>query len=412
MNSPYQTLTSPALGLLRPTPARSSDATLLKKAQLTGLLETICQVLELTENQFATAKSRYEAVGSWLADPVSPILRAASIYPQGSVALQTTVKPLAREEHDLDLVCLVAGINSAYPPATLKRLIGDRLKANGRYTDIVEEKPRCWRINYANEFHLDITPAIPNPACGNGGELVPDKKLQEWKASNPKGYRQQFEERAALKPQLLLLKAEFAEAWNRVEALPNPTQFKGILRRVVQLAKRHRDQWFSQRNADHAPISIIITTLAARSYEHCVRNNVYETELDVAQDVIRRMPEFIQRVTLGGREYYYVWNETTQGENFAEKWNADPKLAKGFYDWHTEFHAGALSFIEAVGLDSINRDLAYCFGESTVNKAMGIYTGSIGAARANGLLSVTSGLGLSVGPALGVPIKRNTFFGR
>ena len=32
--------------------------------------------------------------------------------------------------------------------------------------------PRCWRLSYANEFHMDITPSIPNPNCRFGGELV------------------------------------------------------------------------------------------------------------------------------------------------------------------------------------------------------------------------------------------------
>jgi len=33
-------------------------------------------------------------------------------------------------------------------------------------------------LNYANEFHMDITPSIMNPECTNGGELVPDKELR------------------------------------------------------------------------------------------------------------------------------------------------------------------------------------------------------------------------------------------
>jgi hypothetical protein len=46
--------------------------------------------------------------------------------------------------------------------------------------------------NYAGEFHLDITPSIPNPGCPKGGVLVPDKAQQAWTPSNPKGYKTLF----------------------------------------------------------------------------------------------------------------------------------------------------------------------------------------------------------------------------
>jgi hypothetical protein len=52
---------------------------ILRKAQLTGILERICQGLELSQTQFESAKSRYEAVGRWLADSADPRLAAASI---------------------------------------------------------------------------------------------------------------------------------------------------------------------------------------------------------------------------------------------------------------------------------------------------------------------------------------------
>src|SRR5260370_42444320 len=106
--------------------------------------------------------------------------------------------------------------------------------------------PRCWRLSYANEFHMDITPSIPNPNCRLGGELVPDKTLKVWKPSNPKGYQRLFDERAKLVPIIRLRKsaaaADTAEA--NVEPYPTAGGFKGILRRIVQIAKRHRDMHF------------------------------------------------------------------------------------------------------------------------------------------------------------------------
>ncbi|WP_192849683.1 hypothetical protein [Phaeobacter porticola] len=46
-----------------------------------------------------------------------------------------------------------------------------------------------------------------------------------------------------------------------VEPFPIRQSVKGILRRAVQLLKRHRDQHFLEIAEEVAPISMIITTL-------------------------------------------------------------------------------------------------------------------------------------------------------
>ena len=182
----------------------------LRKAELFRVLERLCERLEPSSTQADRAKTSYEAVGQWLADAEDDWLASAEFYLQGSTALGTTVKPIGQNEHDVDLVCHIPGLGQWRSPASCKQLVGERLKANQRYSGILEEKPRCWRLNHAGEFHLDITPSIPNADCGNGGELVPDKTLRCWKATNPKGYRDAFKRRAELIPRMRLLKS-FAE---------------------------------------------------------------------------------------------------------------------------------------------------------------------------------------------------------
>ena len=177
---------------------------LLRKFEVAEALERLCQSLELTAAQFLQAKERYERVGSWLDGANDPVLRALAIYLQGSTAIGTTVRPINRNEHDVDLIAQCPDVSPRISPAVLKSTIGERLRRNQHYARILEEKARCWRLSYANEFHMDITPAIPNPRCPHGGELVPDKELKEWSPSNPKGYRKLFERRAALAPSVPL----------------------------------------------------------------------------------------------------------------------------------------------------------------------------------------------------------------
>jgi Second Messenger Oligonucleotide or Dinucleotide Synthetase domain len=379
---------------------------MLRKSQLVGILETICQQLELSDTQHEDAESRYKAVGTWLSSSDNALLHDAEIYPQGSFSIRTTVKPISKEEYDLDLVCLVPKFSSRTQPSQLKRLIGDRLRANEKYWDMIEEKPRCWRITYANEFHLDITPSIYNPTCGQGGELVPDKKINQWKPSNPRGYRRWFEERAKLRPRFLLLESPLAKS--QIEALPGPTTFKGFLPRMVQLCKRHRDIWFSNRDSDLAPISIILTTLIANSYAYCVANLTYETEFDLLLEVLRHTENFIETDATGR---FYVWNDTTTNENFAEKWNEDTRYADGFFSWHKQALTDFENLPFVSGLDEVKKSLSPVFGDNIVMKALSAHTSSISAHREKGTLAVGTGLGLANLRPRVVPIRSNTFFG-
>jgi hypothetical protein len=187
----------------------------LRQSHLIGLIEEACQHLEPSPYQHDLAKQGYEGVGDWLARSDDWLLASIAIRIQGSVAIGTAVKPIGANEHDVDLVAHVPNLDLAVSPALLKKRICDRLRSNGNYAALLVEMPRCWRLDYANEFHLDITPSIPNPECRFGGELVPDKTLKMWKASNSQGYRAKFERRAALLPRI---RSVFGKAYDSARA--------------------------------------------------------------------------------------------------------------------------------------------------------------------------------------------------
>ena len=386
---------------------------LLRKFQVGEALERLCQSLELTEAQFLQAKQRYEGVGSWLDDANKPMLRALVIYLQGSAAIGTTVRPINRNEHDVDLIAHCPDVSLGTSPTLLKQAIGERLRNNQHYGRILREKGRCWRLSYANEFHMDITPAIPNPECAHGGELVPDKELKGWSPSNPRGYRNLFERRAALSP-LIPLTIGVPDGFRaEVEAFPKLGGQKGILRRIVQIAKRHRDQYFSTRGSELAPISVIITTLASRSYELCVQTKTYDNEFDFLCDVVDSMPYFVEsRSTADGRRRWYIWNETTQGENFAEKWNSDPRLELAFRRWHRQATADLALLLSSQGFDQLSETLSRSFGPIPARRAISGITERISSARRKDLLGVAPGIGLAVTKTpRATAVKQNTFYG-
>ena len=163
---------------------------------------------------------------------------------------------------------------------------------------------------------------------------------------------------------------------------------------------------------DVAPLSVIITTLASRSYEWCVTNREYDNELELLFDVIRHMPDTIEIRHVDGSVQWFIWNETTAGENFAEKWNRRPKRAEAFYAWHDRF-CSDLAQLEAVsGLDRLGDILKGLFGSRPATAAINSLTERVSTARRAGNLRVAPAVGLSVGamPA-STSVRANTFYG-
>lgn len=380
-----------------------------RKAQLYGYLEAIGQRLDLTETQYERARTSYEAVGAWLIEGESPYLQDGSVSPHGSIRIQTANRPLGRSEFDVDLLHVLPGISDGLNPAAVKQLVGDRLKENERYRKMLVEKNRCWQLQYEGEFHLDVTPAIRNPRCGNGGLLVPDKTLRVWKPTHPIAFAERFEARARLQPRYRI--AKFAEARADIEGLPERQDHKGPLKRGVQLCKRHRDVRFADKESALAPISIIITTLLGWSFQECVRSREYDHDLDLLMESVRGMPNFIQIIQVGCQSIYVIPNETTEGENFAEKWNEDPRRAEAFLQWHENLVETFKEFVRAEGEDEVSVHLSEAFGSSVVTSVFSDVNQAINAARAGRNLGVLGAAGLSTSPSA-APIRGNTFFGR
>ena len=128
---------------------------------LDEILDLIGVSVQLTPTQFDRAETSYHAVGEWLDAPDSPIRRyRPTAFAQGSLALDTTVKPLSHTEFDLDLVCLVQ-VSDTVSPAAVYDFLLKRMRDHGTYDKIIVEMPRCIRLDYSGDFHLDIVPAVP-----------------------------------------------------------------------------------------------------------------------------------------------------------------------------------------------------------------------------------------------------------
>jgi hypothetical protein len=69
------------------------------------------------------------------------------------------VKPLRGEEYDVDLVCeLAINFQNVSGPVVLLGMLERRMAEIEVYRARLERKKRCLRVNYENDFHLDILP--------------------------------------------------------------------------------------------------------------------------------------------------------------------------------------------------------------------------------------------------------------
>ena len=139
---------------------------------LNNLLSEIADLLELTDTQFNNIKSSYETVANWL-NTGEEIQKYGNveIFPQGSIGLGTVVKPLRRDEYDVDMVLFID--RTDIPTKELKRIIGNRLKEHSTYKRMLDEEgKRCWTLVYADSlsYHMDILPtkADTQPKYYNG----------------------------------------------------------------------------------------------------------------------------------------------------------------------------------------------------------------------------------------------------
>lgn len=338
------------------------------------LFDKIADELDISPSLYKTAVDHYTAIGNWLdqinligvfegsEDPIPTKKISADIFPQGSFALGTVVKPWAggeEQEYDIDLVFqldLEIGTKQAY---ALKKAVGERLKEHSTYREMLkEEGKRCWTVVYAEQgntqFHLDILPALNG---GNSpGVAHRDKEIgisnkissanYEWLPSNPRGYAAWFKEMNQV-------------AFNRVAAFERKRTFimdeaifatvhdvpdqliRTPLQRAIQILKRHRDVRFSGHPYEkEKPISMIITTLAALSYgnEESISHtleNIINKLLSHKSLTNGRAPVNVQSLierTVDGE--WIIRNPVCLEENFADKWYLDDhKRAKAFFQW-------------------------------------------------------------------------------
>jgi hypothetical protein len=381
------------------------------------LLGRICEELDIPKGRFEQAEERYKTIGKLLNSEGNPLKQyAPQIYTQGSVRNRTAVKPPQGEEFDIDLVCELK-TGTAKSPETIFNEVKAAILADKTYVTMVSEMNRCIRVTYANEFHLDITPAIPDGRFGPENICITDRPTKRWKEGNTKDYSEWLKAVAAVPPRVRMITSNSVEFGSLlemragVEPVPQPTPDLPLLNRIIQVFKRHRDLAYLD-DSTNQPISAIITTLTAHAYLEVCRTE-HENLLDVIIAIAELMPKKLGTAvtTVAGMPIYTVLNPRNSLENYADKWPNKPIRQQEFFNWQRKLvvYLKGLQELRGRGKDALYRHLSTGLGEDVVKRSMIEKSQNLKEQAGKGLWGITSSGGLVAAVAARASAPAQTF---
>lgn len=363
---------------------------------LDDLLNRVVDAIQLTPEQHNRAERLYKEIGAWLAAPGTLLAPySPDIFPQGSMLMRTTVRPMSIKgeeiEFDLDLVGRHKIDPNVVHSGKLYAMVKQRLEENPDYKKRLEPKGRCLRLNYPDDlFHLDVIPACPDPSDARRvAILIPDKdkwlKEQQprssYKESDPLRYADWFEQNTEVRQRIMEKSASAS-----VAPVParEPANLKAPLRKIVQIIKRGRDLDFV--GIEEIPSSILITTMASRAYRG---------EEDLAEgldNVLRAMNTAIKNAR---PNRVVVLNPTNGNEDFAKA------PSQACYDKFAKLIDKMSAWISKArntpsGRRNIEPVLEEAMGKSAVAKAFNSLETSMKTAHDSGKLGAVAGGGLTI----------------
>jgi len=399
-----------------------------QKQQFSEILNLLSQTLDISETEFNAAVRSYEAVGKWLSKEESLLAPyMPQIRPQGSFMLGTMIRAFNGKDHlDIDLVCQLLGKRPDWSQYDLKQAVGNQLKRNEIYCRMLESPDgrRCWTLMYAEEkYHMDILSSL----VAKDYQIILERSLSAkdvssfenlamritdkletgyktvtdplyWLLSNPFGYGIWFFTKASLDS---FKQLKLSEA---VSPVPKYQKEKLPLQQAVQILKRHRDIMFD--GDEDKPISIIITTLAAKAY------NKETNVLDALVNIIQRMPLYIEERfdAPNNKKIKWIGNPVNDQENFADKWPIAPQKEKNFYAWVNKLQIDLEDITNQRGLHLIQESMAASFGDKPVAVTFNKYGEQMRLLRENGKQFMAAKTGI-IG-AIGTVVKNHNFHGK
>lgn len=274
-------------------------------------LKDIAESITLNDSRIQKFKSSYNAILDLLKNDKAFFAQyenKISIFPQGSARLGTTIKP-ENDDFDLDLVIHIDLPYWNFSFQDIYKHLWRVLSTDGTYSSMVTPKKRCIRIDYKSDnYHMDILPALSFDQSNKNRLAVPDRKEHKWTVSNPEDFAEWFKNKAIF----FALREDFSKSLDISEftkSNDNP------LKSAIKILKMYRNQYYVGDKKGLKIPSIIITTLAAHSY-----NN--------GTSISTILKDFIVYCKKGKKDgsIYHFCNPIESKEIYSERWEDNPEI--------------------------------------------------------------------------------------
>ena len=369
--------------------------------------------LELTPRDRRVAIKRYAAIQDHLQKaegPLAPFLEDAWIYPQGSMAIGTTIVDGATDDrYDLDAI-LEFDRPAGWTP---RQILDEAERVFARFPDVqkVVRCTRCIQLQFAF-MHLDVTPMDPDtaPRPDRVGTIYhsPDRDRDDLFSVNPYGFAEWFKSR------IVFPTTVFQDTANAIRArvqkdrlpsmqimadvnqddLPDPVAPWRDAPQVValKLLKRYLNLRYANRD-EKRPISVYLSKIAAETppspFGLCAQ---LET---LAGELYQRM-QVAANTGLMPREC----NPAHPRENFNDRWPKSASQARLFQADLVHLQK-ELARARVSDVGEIKAIFEKLFGERVTRRAIEDYAGQFGGEPAKSAFE--RGKGFVASPAIVAP---------
>ena len=316
----------------------------------------LVEKLDITPTMFEAAKERYTNLGKYLQSKNPDF----DIYPQGSFAIGTVIRPLKKNHSfDLDFIINSGKYCNDTTPKETKLQIKGYLDENQVYKDKMDktEYDKCWTLVYEDEFSMDIVPSVYFNK-EKGTEIAITNKIglnYSWYKSNPKAYRdwfdkinQPFKFHSWLDNRSKIFSEYRGTLYSSIEEIPEELN-RSALQRVIQIIKRHRDIYYDKcKKSKKKPSSVIITTLSAQIAD--LERNKSIGVFSLLSNIANALKINTKKKVVGaqyflatyGNKYnqieyknnqWYLPNPINPNDNLVDAWNNDAEIVSIFNDW-------------------------------------------------------------------------------
>lgn len=151
--------------------------------------------VNLSDGRIKQLDDRTEAITNFLKSGDDAFAENfVAVLPQGSYAHRTIINPVrANDEFDADLLLEIDEIDGWEAKDYVQELF-TVFRGSSTYREMVSRKSRCVRIDYANEFHIDVVPYMER----HGEHYITNRNEDVFELTNPEGYNEWLDERNKL----------------------------------------------------------------------------------------------------------------------------------------------------------------------------------------------------------------------